>query len=142
MRLAVDDTGAGISSLAHILTPEETERLFEPFQCLDAGGVGLGLSIVRAVAEAHGAKVACRARPEGGLEVEVTFPSSGFVGPVRLGQGDAERPEPSLEVAQPVAGNGSSGAPSAVPSKSQHRAQRPPPRSLRTGASFWQTSMA
>ena len=38
------------------------------------GGHGLGLSIVRAIATAHGATIAARARPGGGLAVDVTFP--------------------------------------------------------------------
>jgi signal transduction histidine kinase len=37
-------------------------------------GHGLGLAIVRAIADAHGAAVAARARPAGGLDIEVTFP--------------------------------------------------------------------
>ena len=60
--------------------PDQVDRLFEPFQRLgvartDHGeGSGLGLSIVRAIALAHGAEIAARALPEGGLEVEVRFP--------------------------------------------------------------------
>ena len=37
-------------------------------------GLGLGLSIVAAIASAHDAALAVRARPEGGLDVEVRFP--------------------------------------------------------------------
>jgi hypothetical protein len=37
------------------------------------GGHGLGLAIVRAIADAHGAEVTARARPEGGLDIEVAF---------------------------------------------------------------------
>ncbi len=57
----------------------DTGRLFQPFQRLDDarsrqnGGHGLGLAIVKAVAVAHGATVATRARPEGGLAIEVGF---------------------------------------------------------------------
>jgi signal transduction histidine kinase len=39
-------------------------------------GHGLGLTIVGAVARAHGAQVVARARDEGGLEVQVTFARS------------------------------------------------------------------
>jgi signal transduction histidine kinase len=39
-----------------------------------AGGAGLGLSIVQAIADAHGAAIAAHPRPDGGLEVEVTCP--------------------------------------------------------------------
>jgi signal transduction histidine kinase len=52
-------------------------RLTEPFQRLDrsagARGSGLGLSIVRSVAEAHGGTLELRGRPEGGLEAEVAL---------------------------------------------------------------------
>ncbi len=37
-------------------------------------GLGLGLSIVAAIADAHGASLGVRARPEGGLDVRVGFP--------------------------------------------------------------------
>ncbi|MFI7429480.1 sensor histidine kinase [Micromonospora sp. NPDC049836] len=55
--------------------------LFEPFrrggqERTGARGSGLGLSIVRAVCDAHGGTVAVLARPGGGLEVTVTLPSA------------------------------------------------------------------
>jgi signal transduction histidine kinase len=52
-------------------------ELFEPFQRANGRaasgerGLGLGLSIVRAVAEAHHAQVSATARPDGGLAVTV-----------------------------------------------------------------------
>jgi signal transduction histidine kinase len=53
-------------------------RLLEPFErggrARDDGGAGLGLSIVRAVAEAHGGSVALAPRAQGGLAVDVTLP--------------------------------------------------------------------
>ena len=52
--------------------------LLEPFErggrARDDRGAGLGLSIVRAVAEAHGGRVALAPRREGGLAVDVTLP--------------------------------------------------------------------
>jgi signal transduction histidine kinase len=60
-----------------VVPPDHLERLFQPFQQLGAqrtgGGHGLGLAIVRAIAQAHGATVVPRARPEGGLDIEVRF---------------------------------------------------------------------
>jgi signal transduction histidine kinase len=59
--------------------PAEVERLFKPFQRLGAertdhgDGVGLGLSIVQAIAAAHGATLAARPQASGGLDVEVGF---------------------------------------------------------------------
>jgi signal transduction histidine kinase len=61
---------------------EEIERIFRPFQRLGADrtdqsdGLGLGLSIVRAIAAAHDATLAAHAQPGGGLDIEVGFPSS------------------------------------------------------------------
>jgi signal transduction histidine kinase len=60
---------------------EEVERLFQPFQRLGAArtdhsdGIGLGLSIVAAIATAHGATLSTRAHASGGLCIEISFPS-------------------------------------------------------------------
>ncbi|WP_026416565.1 sensor histidine kinase [Actinomadura oligospora] len=75
--------GAAVLTVANTgrTIPEPAvERLFEPFERLDAEhtgraeGLGLGLSIVRAIADAHDAAVLARPRPDGGLVVTVTFP--------------------------------------------------------------------
>jgi signal transduction histidine kinase len=62
-----------------VVPTEAVPSLLEPFQRLDRGargdGVGLGLSIVRSVAEAHGGSVELRARPAGGLVVRVSLPA-------------------------------------------------------------------
>ncbi len=62
--------------------------LTEPFRRLQrgSGGFGLGLSIVRSVAEAHGGSAVVAARPEGGLEVTVDLPAD------RRAIGDAAPP--------------------------------------------------
>ncbi|GAA1982069.1 HAMP domain-containing sensor histidine kinase [Amycolatopsis minnesotensis] len=60
----------------------DTDTLFEPFQrlCFDRAdpppGSGLGLSVVRAIAEAHDGTVTARPRSEGGLTVRVTLPAA------------------------------------------------------------------
>ena len=60
---------------------ERLPDLFEPFQRLSrvrtgfGRGAGLGLSIVRSVARAHGGEVSARARAGGGLDVEVELPA-------------------------------------------------------------------
>jgi signal transduction histidine kinase len=60
--------------------PEQVDRLFEPFQRLhrtvDDDHHGLGLSIVRAIASAHGGTISAEPQRKGGLLVEVTFAGS------------------------------------------------------------------
>jgi signal transduction histidine kinase len=66
-----------------VIPAEELDRLQRPFQRLETArtshgdGHGLGLSIVHAIATAHGATLVARARPDGGLEMEVRFPLTG-----------------------------------------------------------------
>jgi signal transduction histidine kinase len=72
-----------ISNGGDVIAPADVDLLFEPFR-RGAGerigsaiaGLGLGLSIVRAVAIAHGAQLEARPLPEGGLEFELRFTSS------------------------------------------------------------------
>jgi signal transduction histidine kinase len=60
------------------IPPERVDSLAEPFQRLDRAargdGAGLGLSIVAAVARAHGGVLALDAPDEGGLVARVTLP--------------------------------------------------------------------
>jgi signal transduction histidine kinase len=69
-----------IANTGQMIRPNDLDRLYQPFQRLNAGrngdqdGLGLGLSIVHAIATAHGATIATRARANGGLEIAVTFP--------------------------------------------------------------------
>lgn len=70
--LAVSDTGAGISA-------EELERLSRAFEQGEAGkrhkGSGLGLSVVRAMADLHGGSLQIESREGGGSTIAVFFPS-------------------------------------------------------------------
>ena len=50
------DTGAGMS-------PQQIEKIFEPFQSNFEGGTGLGLAIVYQIVQAHGGKVWARSKP-------------------------------------------------------------------------------
>ena len=72
--IGVHDHGPGIPD-------GERERVFEPFYrpsgwAEAAGSWGLGLSIVRQIAERHGGAVACLARPGGGASFVVTLPAA------------------------------------------------------------------
>ena len=73
VRLIVDDDGPGI--------PEaERSRIFDRLARLDAarsrdnGGAGLGLSIVKAIADAHGGETFVGRSPEGGARFAIELP--------------------------------------------------------------------
>jgi signal transduction histidine kinase len=68
----IDDDGPGID-------PAMAESMFEPFvraersRSRSTGGSGLGLTISRAIARAHGGDVGLRNRAEGGLRATMSF---------------------------------------------------------------------
>ncbi|MEA2270020.1 MAG: hypothetical protein QOC64_2630 [Solirubrobacteraceae bacterium] len=75
-------SGAAVVEVANggaVIAPELAARLSEPFQRLGRHGrergSGLGLSIVRAVAEAHGGSFELHAPASGGLRTQVTLPA-------------------------------------------------------------------
>jgi signal transduction histidine kinase len=74
VRMEVCDRGPGVP-------PPFRDRIFEPFFRLPGaservGGVGLGLSLVKSIAERHGGVVQCADRPGGGACFEVDLPQS------------------------------------------------------------------
>ena len=70
-----------VTNTGPFVRPDQVSRLLEPFQraapdrTANPNGLGLGLSIVADIAEAHGAGLTVRARPEGGLTIAVSFPA-------------------------------------------------------------------
>ena len=81
LRAGTDDGHAffEVANSGPVVPPEAVPGLFEPFRRADertgSGGIGLGLSIVRSVGNAHGAAVDARAGADGGLVVTVTIPA-------------------------------------------------------------------
>jgi two-component system sensor histidine kinase PilS (NtrC family) len=72
-QVSFTDTGTG-------MTPQQTEKIFEPFQSNFEGGTGLGLAVVYQIVQAHEGKVWARSKPGQGTT---------FV--LRLRRLDAER---------------------------------------------------
>jgi signal transduction histidine kinase len=86
VRVRTDTTPDGqaqleVSNSGPVIPPYEVPALFEPFrryrtERLQSPGAGLGLSIVRSVAGAHGGEVRAHPRDGGGLIVTVTLPQA------------------------------------------------------------------
>ncbi|TDD98211.1 sensor histidine kinase [Jiangella asiatica] len=70
-----------VANTGRLVAPEDAAGLLEPFvhgeshRTRTDGGVGLGLSIVRAIVEAHHGEITVAARPAGGLDITVSLPS-------------------------------------------------------------------
>ncbi len=83
VRTGTDDTLSWlvVGNTGFEVEPADVPALFEPFrrggrERTGARGSGLGLSIVRAVCEAHGGGVSAIALDGGGLEVTVSLPAA------------------------------------------------------------------
>ncbi len=83
-----------VSNSGPVIADTEVEGLLRPFHRSGAqrtghgAGHGLGLSIVGAIATAHGATLTVHPQPAGGLRVEVRFPGAGPVTGGRAAPGD------------------------------------------------------
>ncbi len=65
--IGIIDTGPGIA-------PDILERLFQPFVTTKPEGMGVGLSLCRAIVEAHGGRLWAEANPVGGAIFRFTVP--------------------------------------------------------------------
>ncbi len=68
LRITFTDTGKG-------MTPEQVERLFEPFSSSTSGGTGLGLSIVYQIIRDHGGTINVRSREGQGTTITIELSS-------------------------------------------------------------------
>jgi signal transduction histidine kinase len=66
VEMHVIDNGRGMS-------PEEHERALEPFYTTRPEGTGLGLTVVKRIADAHGAELMIESVPGRGTRVTITF---------------------------------------------------------------------
>jgi two-component system sensor kinase FixL len=69
VEIAVADTGPGLPEIVQA-------RLFQPFVTTKPSGLGVGLSICRAIVQAHGGELTAEARPGGGTVFRFTVPAA------------------------------------------------------------------
>jgi PAS domain S-box-containing protein len=67
LAVAVRDNGPG-------LTPEQRQRIFDPFYTTKTKGTGLGMAIAKRIVEAHGGRIAAPPGPGPGAEIAITIP--------------------------------------------------------------------
>ncbi len=65
--LHIEDDGEGVK-------PENQSQIFEPFFTQRAGGVGLGLAVVRQIVQAHGGDIIYQTSAMGGAAFMITLP--------------------------------------------------------------------
>jgi C4-dicarboxylate-specific signal transduction histidine kinase len=65
--VSVADCGPGIA-------PDDAEHIFDPFYSTKGGGLGVGLSISRAIVEAHGGRLSLAPNEGGGCVFQFTLP--------------------------------------------------------------------
>ena len=74
--LAVQDSGPGVD-------PANLERIFDAFYSTKTGGLGMGLSVCRAIVEAHRGKLWATTGAPHGATFQLTLPVSADDGSVR-----------------------------------------------------------
>jgi two-component system sensor kinase FixL len=67
VRISIADTGCGVS-------PEVSDRLFQPFVTTKAEGMGVGLSISRTIVESHGGMLWFESNADAGTTFHLTLP--------------------------------------------------------------------
>jgi C4-dicarboxylate-specific signal transduction histidine kinase len=76
LAMSVRDNGCGIG-------PGAAARLFEPLHSTKAGGMGMGLSLCRAIVDAHGGAIWCDTDQRHGCTFHLTLPAADAARPAR-----------------------------------------------------------
>lgn len=64
-----------VSDLGHGIRSSDLHKVFNSFYSTKHSGMGLGLSIARAIVESHGGRIWVESRPGRGTEFHVRFPA-------------------------------------------------------------------
>jgi signal transduction histidine kinase len=83
VQVTIEDSGRG-------LDPKAMSRIFEPFYTTKLGGMGMGLSISRAIVQAHGGRLWATAKDGPGTSVHFTL--AGYKEESQLRQAQASDP--------------------------------------------------
>jgi PAS domain S-box-containing protein len=67
LRISISDNGPGLS-------PEQKQRIFEPFYTTKRQGTGLGMAIAKRIVEAHGGQIAVGESTGPGAQILITLP--------------------------------------------------------------------
>ena len=67
LHLKVSDQGCGIS-------PENLQKIFEPFHTTKSFGTGLGLPIVKRIIDSHGGRLSIKSKEGAGTTVHISLP--------------------------------------------------------------------
>lgn len=67
LHLKVSDQGCGIS-------PEDLQKIFEPFHTTKSFGTGLGLPIVKRIIDSHGGRLSIKSKEGAGTTVHISLP--------------------------------------------------------------------
>jgi signal transduction histidine kinase len=88
VEIEVADSGPG-------LDPEVRERVFEPFFSTKTAGSGLGLALVKKIAEDHGGGVRLDSEPGAGTRAILWLPAHPGGDGLEAGAGPAQEPAPT-----------------------------------------------
>ncbi len=58
------------------MTPDQVQKIFDPYVTFKPGGTGLGLSIVKRILDSHGGTIQITSQPEAGTTVTLRIPLS------------------------------------------------------------------
>jgi signal transduction histidine kinase len=67
-QLTIADTGCG-------MTPEQVEKVFEPFYTTKSQGLGLGMPYAQKVIEQHRGAIHIESRPDVGTQITIELPA-------------------------------------------------------------------